>query len=311
MRPGFFILAFNLISIVSAKGQNFQIAYNIYDSTGKDYEVYLMNADGSGKRNLSNKKAVDWTYHANGQMIYFISDRDTCTRCFFLYEIKPDGSSLRRISDLQLEDSWMDNNNSIMVVSARQKTTIRFQLAIINLQSGQYKWITTDTAAYFSDPVFIEDGKRIAFRHRKNRNNRNEKAEIWVMQTDGSNLRQLSHYPATDTTAKWHSYHAGPPRWNPKHQFISYQSLQSGEYQLFAITPDGKKQWQLTNGIQKAGWHDWSKDGNWLVADITDSNNRFYDIGILRYGDSSFKLLTSRKDWNTNMSPAIVESTLK
>lgn len=311
MRTGFLILLLKLVVLFSAKSQNFQIAYNIFDTTIKDYEVYIMNADGSGKRNLSNKKAVDWTYHANGQMIYFISDRDTCTRCFFLYEIKPDGSGLRRISDLQLEDSWMDNQNSIMVVSARQNTTIRFQLATINLQSGQYKWITSDTTAYFSDPVFIEEGKRIAFRHRKNRHDRNEKAEIWVMQPDGSNLRQLSHYPASDTSAKWHSYHAGPPRWNSKHRFISYQSLQNGAYQLFAIRPDGKKQWQLTNGNREAGWHDWSKDGNWLVADITDTANRFYDIGIMRYGDSSFKLLTSRKDWNTNMSPAIVESTMK
>lgn len=295
------------LSGISVFAQNFKVAYNIYDTVQKDYEVWIMDADGSNKKNLSNKKAVDWTYHADGQTIYFISDRDTCYRCFYLYQINADGSQLRKISDLQLEDSWMDNYGKTMIVSARQGASVRFQLATIDLETGSFTWLTNDTASYFSDPVFVENGQKIAYRFRKNRRNQQEKAEIWLMKKDASERTRLTSYPDSDTSSKWHSYHAGPPRWNAAKRFISYQSLQKGNYQLYAITPDGKKQWQLTEGEQKPGWHDWSADGNWLVADITDSTSRYFDIGIMRFGEKKFQLLTGRRDWKTNMSPAIVE----
>ena len=71
-----------ILSGISVFAQDFKVAYNIYDTLQKDYEVWIMDMDGSNKKNLSNKKAVDWTYHADGQTIYFISDRDTCYHCF-------------------------------------------------------------------------------------------------------------------------------------------------------------------------------------------------------------------------------------
>lgn len=294
-------------SWISAESQDFSIAYNVYDTVQKDYEVYIMDADGRNKKNLSNRKAVDWTYHADGQTIYFISDRDTCSRCFFLYKMNPDGSGLKKISDLQLEDSWMDNFGNTMLVSARKGSAIRFQLATIDLVSGSFKWLTNDTASYFNDPVFVENGNRIAYRFRQHRRDQQEIIEIWIMQRDGTNRQQLTRYPSSDTTAKWYSYHAGAPRWNAKEQFISYQSFRKGQYQLYAITPDGKKQWQLTMGEQNAGWHDWTADGNWLVADITDSSNQRYDIGIKQVNETTFKALTGINDWKTNLAPVIVE----
>lgn len=75
---------------LAATGQSqpaFAIAYNVAvkDSAGKsNYEVFSMDMDGHNVRNVSAHKDVAWTYKAYQKDLYFISDRDTCYRCFFL-----------------------------------------------------------------------------------------------------------------------------------------------------------------------------------------------------------------------------------
>lgn len=62
-----------------------KIAYNVCeDSETDNYEVYIMNMDGSGKKNITNHPDVAWVYYAWKDKLYFISDRDTCHRCFFI-----------------------------------------------------------------------------------------------------------------------------------------------------------------------------------------------------------------------------------
>ena len=64
------------------------IAYNIHlpDTTKDDWEIMRMKFDGSDKKNITNYPDVAWTYLAYKSRLFFISDRDTCYRCFFLYE---------------------------------------------------------------------------------------------------------------------------------------------------------------------------------------------------------------------------------
>ena len=308
-----FLLVFICLQLLSPQlltAQDFRVAYNVYDTVRKDYEIYVMNADGSGKKNITNVKAVDWTYYAFGKRLFFISDRDTCSRCFFLYEMDPEGGSLRRISDLQLEDSWMDSRmeGREMVVTGRVGKDIRQQLFLLNTEDGSYRRLTSDTGAYYNDPVFIKGGEQVVFRHRKNRRDRNEKAELWVMNPDGSGMKQLTSFPATDTSAPWHAYHAGAPRWNARYGFISFQSIRNGQYHLFSIRPDGSGLRQLTAGGNE-GWHDWSRDGRWLVADAAGAVPSDYDIVLYKYGRKLkfVRRLSGRGDWKAEYAPVVLQ----
>ncbi len=213
MRNCLFIFFSALALSIGANAQ--KVVYNFYDSLNKNYEIMVSNLDGTGKKNITNNKATDWTYYTYKDMLYFISDRDTCSRCFFLYRSNSDGSNPKKISDLMLEDSWMSSrsNGTEMIVSGRYQKT-RNQLYLMNLQDGSYKQLTSDTAAHYNDPAFVNDGKQIAFRYKSERRNRSMKTEIWIMNADGTNTRQLTNYPAADTSAPWHAYHAGAPKWN-------------------------------------------------------------------------------------------------
>ncbi|MBK6754087.1 MAG: hypothetical protein IPG69_10930 [Flavobacteriales bacterium] len=85
-----------------------RVAYNVYTNTPEDnYEIFVRDLDGKNAKNITNTPGVDWVYSAHEDELYFLSDRDTCHRCYFLYAMDANGNNVRRISDHQMQDSWM------------------------------------------------------------------------------------------------------------------------------------------------------------------------------------------------------------
>lgn len=300
IRRGIILVCVNVLaffaSIQAQPETGYWIAYNVQvDGKADNYDVFGIEMDGSGRRNITDHSDVAWTYYAFRNTLYFISDRDTCRRCYYLYASDDAGKTARRITGLRLEDSWMStrNNGTELIVTGRIGAEVRNQLFLIDVKSGAYTQITSDTSAMYGDPVFSPDGRDIVYRHRKEKRNRNEKAELWMMNLASGKTRQLTHFPTDDTTAAWHAYHAGPPRWHPTENFISYQSFQRGRYSLYAITPDGSRQWKLLDtDLTDQGWHDWSDDGKWLAFDGCDSAQTQFDIYLMNWTTKTQHKLT-------------------
>lgn len=301
-----FLLIFSASSF--AQKQQYKIAYNVYEDTAKDnYDIYIMNMDGSGQKNITNTPGVEWVYYAYEDKIFFISDRDTCHRCYFLYEMDAEGSNVKMLSNLQLEDSWMSSRNKAaeMIVLGRIGK-LRSQLFLINLKDGSYKQLTSDTVSTKRDPLFLPGGNEIVLAYRPDRSlRRTIPDELWKMNLDMSNKIQLTHFPKEDTTTEWFRYHTGPPQWNSKYKFISYLSRQKRQNQIYAVTADGKKQWQITSGEMSSGWHSWSPDGNWLVMDKSTHEEKGYDIYLRNYKTKETKRLTN--NWKYEQGPVFVK----
>lgn len=290
--------------------QPFAIAYNIQipDTTKDDWEIMTMNLDGSSKKNILLNDDVAWTYTASGNRLFFISDRDTAYRCFFLYETDVNGSFVRKVSDLQLEDSWMSDRNSgnEMVVSGRIGKELRYQLFLLNTLTGEYKQITHDTAAVYRDPCFSPDGKSIVCSYIRNKRDKSTHEELYIMQADGSGLTQITVYPENNPSAKEYGYRAGSARWHPSGKFISYVSMQDGRHSIFAVTPDGTKQWKLIDNPDSEGWHDWSSDGKWLVYNSSDKMETQYFITLMNWETKETKQLTDAT-YRAQLSPVFLE----
>ncbi|MEA3509595.1 MAG: hypothetical protein U9R33_03915, partial [candidate division NC10 bacterium] len=63
-------------------------------------EIFIMDADGSNKRQLTDNGAANWapTFHPNGRQIIFSSNLHAPgTRQFDLYLVNVDGTGLERI----------------------------------------------------------------------------------------------------------------------------------------------------------------------------------------------------------------------
>ena len=288
------------------------IAYNVLaDDKKDDYDVFVVGMDGKNRRNITNNPDVAWTYHAYEKKIFFISDRGACKRCYFLYSMDANGENIRKVFDQRLRDSWMGTRKDGREIIVTPRIKDKQQFFIVDVKTGRILSKLSPEFAQIGDPVFSPDGKRIVFRASTEKRTKDSKTfdELYIMDDDGKNLRQLTRFPKDDKTAKWHSYHAGPPRWNGKENFITYQSNQNGKSSLYAVTPDGKRHWKLTDNVLNEGWHDWSPDGEWLAVEMwKKGSDTAYEIYLMNYKTKELRKLTESAKYKYQQAPVFVEA---
>lgn len=277
--------------------KEYRIAYNVWtDREGDNYEVFTMKLDGSDQVNITNLAGVEWTYRAYNGKVLYISDKDTCHRCYFLYETDPLGQEHRKIGGPQLKDSWMSTRKDGAEIIVNPKVEGDSAFYIINREGELIQKVYTGLP-YYSDPFFSPDGSEIVFRGSKKRFKPNigYQDELYIVGIDGSNLRQLTYYPEGDTTANWYSYHAGPPYWEPNRNIITYHSKQQSGSYLFQINPDGTGLKKLTPDSISVGWHSWSSDGKLIAFDANsakEGENMNFDVFTMEYEKGIIKRIT-------------------
>lgn len=261
-----------------------RIVYNVLiDEETDDYDFFIMDFDGSNVQNICRSPGVDWAYYTYNDKIYFLSDRDTCYRCFYLYETDVYGLNIRKVSDIRLRDSWMSSRNdgAELIVSPHKSVDSCF--LVINLEGELLSRICPDLP-YINDPYFSPDGNQVVFRGSKDlfKEDAQDVDELYIINTDGTGLRQITHFPEGDSLAEWHNYHAGPPEWNAGTNMIYYISRQNGNYSIFQVDPFGKSNKKLSSDGFNQGWHSVSPDGSFIVFNGSslkqDSN---YDIYMM------------------------------
>jgi Tol biopolymer transport system component len=125
---------------------------------------------------------------------------------------------------------------------------------VMNPDGSDQVRVTPDTSNN-QRPEVSPDGKQIVFA--SNRSGGGSHFEIFVMNADGSDVRQLTSTPVANTNT-W-------PRWSPGGDWIAFQSNVSGAFQIHAIRPDGSAQRQLTDSVTNQ-FPAWSPDGTRLAV---------------------------------------------
>ena len=194
---------------------------------------------------------------------------------------------------------------SELIVTGRIGRQTRFQLFLIDVRTGSYRQLTTDTAARYGDPVFSPDGSRIAFSYKRNKRDRSSHEELFIMNDDGTGMTQVTHYPEDNPSARDYGYRAGAARWHPTENFISYVSLQDGRHSIYAVTPDGARQWKLIENEDSEGWHDWSPDGKWLVFNSSDRAETQYHITLMNW-ETKVRTQLTDSTYTAQQSPVFV-----
>ena len=149
--------------------------------------IYVMNADGSGQRELTSDNASEKSpaWSPDGRQIAFLSSG--------IRVVNADGRGLRRLTRKGWGDSapaWSPDGRRIAFVSQRDGN---FEIYAINADgSGQRR--LTRNAWRDSDPVWSPDGRQIAFV---------SKWQVWVMNADGSGQRRLTRNGARNFAPAW------------------------------------------------------------------------------------------------------------
>lgn len=107
-----------------------------------------------------------------------------------------------------------------------------------------------------SDPQISPDGKWIVFTLRTTDLEANRgRTDLWLVGSDGHNLRRLTTHPASDFN----------PRWSPSGESIWFLSTRSGSCQVWRIRPKGGEAIQFTDFPLDVGNLLVSPDGNYLA----------------------------------------------
>jgi Tol biopolymer transport system component len=160
------------------------------------------------------------------------------------------------------------------VIVARSVPSIAYQsrgpgeaqwsVYVMNSDGSDRTRLTEGQAGFLSAPTWSPDGSKLAFV-----SERDGSPDIWLMDSEGSNLVNLTRHEAKD-----HS-----PAWSPDGQWIAFASVRDSLYwELYLMRPDGSDVQRLT------WWEDasdlspsWSPDGTRLAfASKRDGNWEIY-----------------------------------
>lgn len=225
-----------------------------------NWEIYLMDADGTNQINLTQNAADDQlpSWSPDGNQIAFDSNRQKKDNDIFI--MNADGSGVRDLTDRREKDTvpaWSPDGTQIAFVSARKGNWEIFSMSV---DGGVAEDLTNDGAEDFS-PAWSPDGRRMLFH-----SNRDGNFEIYVMNVDGSNVQRLTNNSADDFA----------PAWSPDGQHVIFQSNRDGDNEIYVMNADGSSVVQLTSNRFDDTNPDWSPDGK----EIAFSSNRDGNVEI-------------------------------
>ncbi len=162
-----------------------QLAYSSTRGGSGNFEIYVVNRDGSNVRRLTNHPDADITptWSPSGTQIAFTSDRTGRPQ---VYVVGSDGLGLRQVTHESYADrpTWSPAPYNEIAFAARSGPG--FDIRILELATGQVRQITFGEGSNES-PSFAPNGRHLAFM-----STRTGKAQIFSIQRDGKGLRQLT-----------------------------------------------------------------------------------------------------------------------
>jgi len=189
-------------------------------------DLYVVNADGSGLRNLTRNLRPTYPY---SQLVWSPDGR---TIYFGRYLVRTDGSGARRLPYIPITAVWSPDGRRIAFAKKRPgpPSPSLTDIYVMNADGSGTRNLTHN-ASYNAEPAWSPDGRKIAFHSTRDGNR-----EIYVMNADGSGKRNLTRNPAQD----------GHPSWSPDGRRIAFVSNRDGRLEAHVMNADGSGQRSLT-----------------------------------------------------------------
>jgi len=135
----------------------------------------------------------------------------------------------------------------------------------------------TSSDAWDLNPVWSPDGSKIAFT-----SNRSGNYEIWIMNADGSGLKNLTNRPSNNEK----------PAWSPDGSKIAFVSDRSGNKDIWFMNADGSGEAQQLTSLTAIDTDPyWSPDGGRIAFSSNRSGN--YNLWMMNADGSGLIKLTS------------------
>ena len=278
-----YVAATNPRVVAVVAGQTTEIAFQVSctDPAGEriafnterdgNFEIYVMNGDGTGLVNLTNHPAFDANpaWSPDGSKIAFTTRRDGNLEIYVMNANGTGVVNVTRSSRNESMPSWSPDGSRIAFVrDVGGAHTL--EIAIMNAD-GSDRVDISNHPDFVQRPTWSPDGARIAFgtdRDYESSGFTELAFEIYVIDAGGTNAINI-----TNTDFDEDDF----PAWSPNGSRIAFHSNRTGNYDIFLANPDGS---DVVNLTQQAGddfLPAWSPDGTRIAFESQrDGNAELY-----------------------------------
>lgn len=231
-----------------------------------NYDIFIMNADGTHQRNLTNtpNKEIEPRISPDGRKIVFSSDRNPPGFELYVMELSGSRRTIQITSDTYIDHapSWSPDGTKIAFGRCNPDGTL-CDIYVVNADGTGTPTPIVSSPQDDDLPRFSPNGAQILFV-----SNRTGNYDIYRCSANGLNQVQLTTHLANES---W-------PDWSPTGSHIIFSSLQnSNTYELWTMQANGSAHQRFTFDNEH---HDleasYSSDGARLVW--ARSNQTGYQI---------------------------------
>jgi Tol biopolymer transport system component len=228
------------------------------------HDIWLMNADGSDLRRLTNHPTLDETpvFAPDGKSIVFASERDGELEIF---SMRTDGSGLVNLTHNSGSDDdhpKFSPDGRQIIFNSKRHDGETYQLWVMGADGANPRRLTHHVD-WDTFPSFSPGGTQVLFRRilpTGGWSSSGRNSEIFVCESDGSGARNLSRHPAFD----------GYPDWSPDGRFVAFASDREnrGLDWIYVMDADGSNIVRINPAEPGVSYARpiWGPDGRRIVA---------------------------------------------
>jgi len=221
----------------------------------EQFEVYVMNADGTAQTRLTNNSVYDGMpyFSPDGTRIVFASTRDGN---YEIYTMNIDGTNVNRLTNnsaLDLTPKWSPDGAKIVFGSHRDGNS---NLYVIDADGNNLQALTTNPGND-GGPDWSPTGDRIAF-YSDRGGNRN----VYIMKSDGSNAVKVTNLSHDNYQVDWSPI-------GDQLAFVTESYSQGMGYDICIIDTNGTNLQRITSHWGHDEFPEWSPDGSRIAFGST------------------------------------------